>query len=119
MCYIISNNGTFTSMNQNGEIVNSKNPMDLCFLEKEAAFELAKALRASDPTAKIRVKVVSQALRDMITDIILNQLPVAECLDSDIVRTTIKSWAPQPTVPKAASATKEEEIEAAWAEFEK
>lgn len=103
----------YISLNAEGKLVRvSKNPMELpAFMTKEQAFEVIKSLRvgAQGTETKYRVKAVSQALRDMITDIIYNQLPEAPMVDEGVIKAFIEAMKPKEA---EAEATKPEQPEA-------
>lgn len=110
-----NNNVNFISINAAGEIVETTNVMDLDFMSKEQAFKVAQALRLTNPERKIRVKVVSQALRDMITDVIVNRLPNMTTMADEIVETFVAAMKPKKAEPAETETTEEE----AWEGMEK
>lgn len=107
----------YISLNAEGKLVRvSKNPMELpAFMTKEQAFEVIKSLRvgAQGTETKYRVKAVSQALRDMITDIIYNQLPEAPMVDEAVIAKAVESWKPKVKAEEAKEAEASPEPEAA------
>ena len=114
----------YISLNEQGQLVSAaKNPMELpAFMTKEQAFKVIAGLRqaAAGTETKYRVKAVSQALRDMITDIIYNQLPETPMVEDAVIAKALESWKPavkQQEEPKAeAKATEEQPAEAETAE---
>ena len=102
----------YISLNGNGELVTAaKNPMELpAFMTKEQAFKVIGGLRqaAAGTETKYRVKAVSQALRDMITDIIYNELPEAPVVAEEVVTAFAESMKPK----VEAKAKKEQPAEA-------
>lgn len=100
------NGGTnYISLNEQGQLVSAaKNPMELpAFMTKEQAFKVIAGLRqaAAGTETKYRVKAVSQALRDMITDIIFNQLPTAPMVEDAVIEKAVASWKPAKVEAKA------------------
>lgn len=89
----------YISLNGNGELVSvGMNPMELPgFMTKEQAFKVVAGLRqaAAGTDKKYRVKAVSQALRDMITDIIVNKLPETPMVDEAVIAKAVESWKPK------------------------
>lgn len=102
----------YISLNGNGELVSAgMNPMELPgFMTKEQAFKVVAGLRqaAAGTDKKYRVKAVSQALRDMITDIIVNKLPEAPMVDEAVIAKAVESWKPK-VEAKAEKASPEAE----------
>ena len=89
----------YISLNAEGNIVTAdKNPMELPgFMTKEQAVKVVAGLRQANKGTenKYRVKAVSQALRDMITDIIFNQLPEAAMVEDAVIDKAVESWKPK------------------------
>lgn len=96
----------YTSLNAEGQLVTAAhNPMELpAFMTKEQAFKVINALRQANKgtETKYRVKAVSQALRDMITDIIYNQLPEAPMVEEAVIVKALESWKPVVKQEKAS-----------------
>lgn len=99
----VNNVTNYISLNGNGELVKvAKNPMELpSFMTKEQAIKVVTALRKANSETKYRVKAVSQALRDMITDIIYNQLPEAPMVEDAVIDAAVESWKPKVEAKKA------------------
>lgn len=101
----------YISLNGEGQLVTvDKNPMELpAFMTKEQAFKVIAGLRqaAAGTETKYRVKAVSQALRDMITDIIFNQLPTAPMVEDKTIETAVAAW--KPAKPEKAETAAEPE----------
>lgn len=96
----------YISLNAEGQLVTaSLNPMELPgFMSKEQAFKVIAGLRqaATGTETKYRVKAVSQALRDMITDIIVNKLPGAPMVEDTVIEKALESWKPKKVETKKA-----------------
>lgn len=91
----------YISLNEQGQLVSvDKNPMELPgLMTKEQAFKVVTALRQAnkDEDVKYRVKAASQALRDYVTDLILNKLPEMPMVDEAVSDKAIESWKPKVT----------------------
>lgn len=110
----------YISLNGNGELVKAaKNPMELsAFMTKEQAFKVIAGLRqaAAGTETKYRVKAVSQALRDMITDIIYNELPETAMVEDAVIDKALESWKPAVKQEKASEEPVKVEAKAEKAE---
>lgn len=108
----IDNNTNYISLNGNGELVKvAKNPLELPgFMTKEQAFKVVAALRKANPERKYRVKAASQALRDYVTDLIVNQLPEAPMIADEVIDKAVESWKPKVEAKKAEEQPAEAEM---------
>lgn len=99
----VNNVTNYISLNNEGQIVSvAKNPMELPgFMTKEQAFKVVAALRLANKETKYRVKAASQALRDYVTDLIVNQLPEAPMIADEVIDKAVESWKPKVEAKKA------------------
>lgn len=95
----------YISLDGEGQLVSvDKNPMKLPgLMTKEQAFKVVTALRQAnkDEDVKYRVKAASQALRDYVTDLILNKLPEMPMVDEAVSDKAIERWKPAVKQQKA------------------
>lgn len=110
----VNNVTNYISLNNEGQIVSvAKNPLELPgFMTKEQAFKVVAALRLANKETKYRVKAASQALRDYVTDLIVNQLPEAPMIADEVIDKAVESWKPKVEAKKAEEQPAEAETPA-------